>query len=351
MLQSITFHKMALSMRLFFLARPLVCCKSVGTLRVVNGFRPFPFTSRTLSGQENSQNDVLLFRSKEVQTILKKITGLNLEKVFKPQKKRLQPPKYVLVSDKKLKELTENATKDAEEQLQMPPVLEERQEITEVLSEDYTLAGLEKSKIVFTDISYGLSERERLIVVREPDGILRKATWEERDRISQIYFPRPHREIEPPPLFDDENLENVLKQERHEFLLDATCVQFEPDSADFIRVHRRVYEYIVKNEQYDMLRSTRHFGGMAFYLTRTKSIDGLLCDMMQRNLFDDAVDLVCLYHLLHPTSPSAAESKSKQLKGIELLKVYIESEASQKGKLELLLQQHEMTSETDEVKQ
>lgn len=41
----------------------------------------------------------------------------------------------------------------------MPPVLEERQEITEVLSEDYTLAGLEKSKIVFTDISYGLTER------------------------------------------------------------------------------------------------------------------------------------------------------------------------------------------------
>lgn len=55
--------------------------------------------------------------------------------------------------------LREAATQEAEMLLQMPPVLEEREEINTVLSDDRTLQGLETANIVFTDISYGLSER------------------------------------------------------------------------------------------------------------------------------------------------------------------------------------------------
>lgn len=55
--------------------------------------------------------------------------------------------------------LREAATQEAETLLQMPPVLEEREEINMVLSDDRTLQGLETANIVFTDISYGLSER------------------------------------------------------------------------------------------------------------------------------------------------------------------------------------------------
>ena len=33
-------------------------------------------------------------------------------------------------------------------------------------------------------------DRERLIVVRDIDGTLRTATWEEHDRMNQIYYPR-----------------------------------------------------------------------------------------------------------------------------------------------------------------
>lgn len=48
--------------------------------------------------------------------------------------------------------------------------------------------------------------KERFIVVREPDGTLRKATWEERDRLVQVYFPKPGRRLMPPFMFKEENL-------------------------------------------------------------------------------------------------------------------------------------------------
>lgn len=48
--------------------------------------------------------------------------------------------------------------------------------------------------------------QERFIVVREPNGVLRKATWEERDRMIQIFFPKEGRRVIPPALFKDENL-------------------------------------------------------------------------------------------------------------------------------------------------
>ena len=41
----------------------------------------------------------------------------------------------------------------------MPPVIEERTEIDEVLAENPELEGLESSKFVFTDITYDLSDR------------------------------------------------------------------------------------------------------------------------------------------------------------------------------------------------
>lgn len=48
--------------------------------------------------------------------------------------------------------------------------------------------------------------KERFIVVREPNGILRKASWNERDRIIQVYFPKEGRKVTPPPIFKEENL-------------------------------------------------------------------------------------------------------------------------------------------------
>lgn len=48
--------------------------------------------------------------------------------------------------------------------------------------------------------------QERFIVVRETDGTLRKATWEERDRLLQVYFPKDGRKLTAPLIFKEENL-------------------------------------------------------------------------------------------------------------------------------------------------
>nr|XP_046195665.1 28S ribosomal protein S22, mitochondrial-like [Oncorhynchus gorbuscha] len=45
------------------------------------------------------------FLDAEVQDILTRITGLNLEKVFRPIKQELKPPKYKLITDAQLKEV------------------------------------------------------------------------------------------------------------------------------------------------------------------------------------------------------------------------------------------------------
>lgn len=46
----------------------------------------------------------------------------------------------------------------------------------------------------------------RSITVREPSGRLRKASWEERDRLNFIYFPKPGRQYEMPELLTDEGM-------------------------------------------------------------------------------------------------------------------------------------------------
>ncbi|XP_060623903.2 small ribosomal subunit protein mS22 [Anolis sagrei] len=283
------------------------------------------------------------FMDEKVQNLLCKMTGLNLQKVFKPIKQELKPPTYKLLTESQLEEATERATEIAKERLKMPPVLNEREPINDVLVEDKILDGIESHKYVFTDITYSTPHRERFIVVRETNGVLRKATWEERDRMIQIYFPKEGRKLTPPPLFKDENLMTIFLQNRHEELLNLCVVQFEPDSPDYIRIHHRTYEDIDKHGKYDILRSTRHFGGMVWYLVNKKRTDGLLIDMLQRDLLDDAVSLVTLYHILHPDCQSAKEAQEQDIQGLDLIKAYAKTETQRAGYIELALQAYQAT--------
>lgn len=50
------------------------------------------------------------------------------------------------------------------------------------------------------------SLKERRIVVRDLNGMLRKATREERYRINETYFPQPGRSIRMPHMFEKEYL-------------------------------------------------------------------------------------------------------------------------------------------------
>lgn len=46
-------------------------------------------------------------------------------------------------------------------------------------------------------------------MVREPNGVLRKANEDERHAVNQIYFPQSGRELKHPVMFDDTNLKVV----------------------------------------------------------------------------------------------------------------------------------------------
>ncbi|KAJ0063664.1 hypothetical protein NL108_004785, partial [Boleophthalmus pectinirostris] len=268
----------------------------------------------------HSHNAKPQFTDPVVQDILSRITGLDLEKVFRPIKQELKLPEYKLMTDEQLNQAMKHATEQAKKLLKMPPVLPERKPIDDVLAEDPILDGMDTAKYVFTDITYNIPHRERFIVVREPNGTLRKATWEERDRLVQVYFPREGRKLTPHHIFKDENLKMVFSQDRHEDVLDLCLVQFEPDSSDYIRIHTATYEDLEKHGKYDLLRSTRHFGGMAWYLLNARRVDGLVVDMLKRELLQDAVSLVSLFHMVHPHSESAQEAALQQATGTDLLK-------------------------------
>ncbi|XP_061684193.1 28S ribosomal protein S22, mitochondrial [Syngnathoides biaculeatus] len=283
------------------------------------------------------------FTDRLVQNILTSITGLDLEKVFQPLKQELKPPTYKLMTDEQLEQAVQLATEKAKQLLQMPPVLPERKPISDILSVDKILDGMETAKYVFTDITYEIPHRERFIVVRETNGTLRKATWEERDRLIQVYFPKEGRKLTPPLIFNEENLKMVFSEDRHKDVLDLCLVQFEPDSSQYINVHAATYEDLEKHGKYDLLRSTRHFGGMVWYLVNVRRIDGLIVDMLKKDLVQDAVSLVSLFHMVHPHSESAQEAFSLKATDTDLLKIYALKESQRSGYIELALQAYEQS--------
>ena len=108
----------------------------------------------------------------------------------------------------------------AEVKLHMPPVMEEREVVSRVLEEDPDLVGFDTCNYVFTDITFGVSDRSRVVVVRQPDGKLRTANWEEQDRLNQIYFPTEGRKHYTPQMFEPDNLQEILGPEKYEYILD-----------------------------------------------------------------------------------------------------------------------------------
>ncbi|KAM4628195.1 small ribosomal subunit protein mS22 [Polymixia lowei] len=300
--------------------------------------------SGTPDNTPSDRHDKPQFTEPAVQDILTRITGLDLQKVFRPIKQELKPPTYKLMTDAQLEEASQLAREQAKKLLKMPPVLPERKPINDVLSEDKILEGMDTAKYVFTDITYNIPHRERFIVVREPSGTLRKATWEERDRLVQVYFPKEGRKLTAPLIFKEENLKAVFSQDRHEDVLDLCLVQFEPDSSEYIKVHTATYEDLEKHGKYELLRSTRHFGGMAWYLVNARRVDGLIVDMLKRDLLQDAVSLVSLFHMVHPHSESAQEANSQQATGTDLIKIYAQKESQRSGYIELALQAYEQTT-------
>ena len=54
--------------------------------------------------------------------------------------------------------------------------------------------------------------------------------------------------------------------------------------SDQLQVHEKVYEDIERRGLHDLLRSTRHFGGLVWYLMSRNRVAKLLKDMLTRQL-------------------------------------------------------------------
>lgn len=147
-----------------------------------------------------------MFMKREVQFMLKQLARPDISKVFRRKKdgRSLRTSEFKFMSDSQLEEAQRKMKKKLWKLLQMPPVVAIKPEADEVLSRDDALQGFHTSKYLFTDISQGIKDKERFVVVRETDGTLRTAYNEECKRAKQIYFDYPGREVVPPKMFHDE---------------------------------------------------------------------------------------------------------------------------------------------------
>lgn len=178
----------------------------------------------------------------------------------------------------------------------MPPVLQVKKDECKVLSKDPALTGHSPYTYIFTDVTFGLRDDDRLVMIRTPEGTLQEAPFEVKKRALNIYFPGPNRSFREPHMFEADNMKRLLQEEEYEFILDRACTQFEPYEQRFHDITSKVYLHINDNFHFESLRSTRHFGPMAFFLAWHKIIDDLLIDMIRNDYLKNGVQLIVLMY-------------------------------------------------------
>ncbi|KFB51741.1 AGAP007519-PA-like protein [Anopheles sinensis] len=243
-----------------------------------------------------------VFMREDVQKLLKSLTRLELDKVFRKRSVKDNTIEYRFMTDDQLRQELIRSINLAQEKLQMPPVVNVQEDTCRIISKDGALKSLSESKFVFTDITYGLKNSQRSIVVRHPDGTLQEAPYEMRKRLNQIYFPLTGRSIHEPPMFEERHLNSLLEAGKYEFVLDRACVQFEPFEREYHQLTAKVYLHVNASKAFDSLRSTRHFGPFVFFLTWHKLIDDLLLDMIKNDYVRNGIELIVLYSSLHGTT-------------------------------------------------
>lgn len=215
------------------------------------------------------------------------------------------------MTDDQLRQEVKQSIGKADRMLQMPPVVDVLRENPKVLSRDGALKGFSEAKMVFTDITFGLKNSKRMIVERLPNGTLQEAAYETRKRLNQIYFPLKGRYARMPKMFEPANLKKILEAKEYEFVLDRACVQFEPYEKQYHDLTATVYLHVTENKAFDLLRSTRHFGPMSFFLAWHRLVDDLLLDMIKRDFLRNGVELITLYASLHDGVEIQTESFDK----------------------------------------
>lgn len=294
---------------------------------------------RALSTQKESIGRV--FVQKDVQKLLKDISRFEDGKIFsKRPLPQLGSPKLMFMTDEQLKQAKEAAYEQVKARIQMPPVMDADTSEPKILSRDEEIVGYTKFKIMFVDISPGYSNRNRLMSVREPDGTLRYPSHDERTRLNHLYYPGDSKSIDIPKMFEAKNISRLLQDKQYVYILNRACVQFEPDDPRYVEVASRVYDFVDDKNDFDKLRSTRHFGPMSLYLAYNKRADNLILEMISKKLVEDAAKLVKIYNTCHNIETSEDDS-------LATLKHYAEHSTSKKYNLDLALQTIENSSEKE----
>ncbi|EDV91018.1 28S ribosomal protein S22, mitochondrial [Drosophila grimshawi] len=264
-------------------------------------------TRRTLAGSASSntrqydKDPQPLFTDAETQRLLQNMTQLQLDKVFRKRTVSDNSTETKFMTTAQLeKEFLQTIVK-ANKLLQMPPVVKVKEDAQDALiTKDAALKDFADTKYVFTDITFGLRNSERKVVVRDVDGSLSYASLDTRKRMNQLYFPLDGRRSYTPRMFSKpELLQRCLEEHKYEFVLDRLTVQYEPYELEFHQISARVFEHLMESKQFDLLRSTRHFGPMAFFYAWHRCIDDLLYDMIRQDYLHNAVELIALSYKIH----------------------------------------------------
>lgn len=227
------------------------------------------------------------------------LTSMQIDRVFRVRPKPFSRPTYHFLTAGEVKQKLDGALRTAKRLLLMPPIVPIEKENIQVISKDPEIQGVLRSKMVFIDTSFNLKDRERAVLIRHPNGVLETADQLTRRRLIETYFPFKNRNIVPPRMFFGEHLERVLDEGKYEFVLDRCVVQFEPYEKDYHRVTSLTYQHINEHHAFDKLRSTRHFGPMAFFLAWHKLVDNLVMDCIRRDLLRNAIEAICLMYNLN----------------------------------------------------
>ncbi|CAG0894434.1 unnamed protein product [Cyprideis torosa] len=176
--------------------------------------------------------------------------------------------------------------------------------------------------------------QDRLIVVRDPDGTLRRATGDERERMNQNYFPNPFKKHYLPHMFHGSYFKDLMDRREYEFVLERACHQFDPDHPGFIEVSRTVYDTIDDKGEHLILKHTRHFGALMFHLCWVNRIDNALVLFLRIGSVQDAVDLVRLFYELQPSKSPSVDYEENPL---GFLEEFVEAHAFQRDLLKELV--------------
>jgi len=237
------------------------------------------------------------FIEKDVQALLYSLTGLDLHgKIFRERNITQQERShYALMTDKMFQDAVKKMENQGKKFLQFVPLKEPREETFSVLATDPEISGFDTSKFVFTDITFDATNRDRLVVVREPDGVLRTALPEEHDRMNRVYYEQPDRPVLPPKVFSAPYLQEALDELKHEFVLDWACYYYEPDDSEFVKLSRKVFDDIIAKEQFELLRSTRHFGTLVFYMILNDNLPPLLQQYANFGSLNGVANIIRVY--------------------------------------------------------